>query len=205
MKLLIRPNRAAWWMSLAQRALAVVGIVCLGYCLVVLLNMRLYQAKTARNFEHELQLTAKATAPPAVRTATVDHPEEGDVVGRLEIPRVGVSVMVVEGTDGRDLRRAVGHIPGTAFPGEAGNIGIAGHRDTFFRPLRHIRRNDTINLISLQAVDRYRVISTRVVQPEDVQVLYPTGRDVLTLVTCFPFYYVGSAPKRFIVRAERLP
>ena len=137
--------------------------------------------------------------------ATVAAPENGGVVGRLEIARLGVSVMVVEGVDDSDLKRAVGHIPGTALPGEPGNVGIAGHRDTFFRPLRSIQRDDTITLSTLQGTYRYRVVSTKVVRPEDIQVLYPTGRDSLTLVTCFPFYYVGSAPKRFIVRAERTP
>ncbi len=135
----------------------------------------------------------------------VAAPDKHGVVGRLEIPRLGVSVMVVEGVDDSDLKRAVGHIPGTALPGEPGNVGIAGHRDTFFRPLRSIQRDDTITVSTLQGAYRYRVVSTNVVRPEDIQVLYPTGRDSLTLVTCFPFEYVGSAPKRFIVRAERAP
>ena len=95
--------------------------------------------------------------------------------------------------------------PGTAFPGEPGNVGIAGHRDTFFRLLRSIQRNDAITVSTVRGIYRYRVATTKVVGPEDVQVLYPTGRDVLTLVTCFPFDYVGSAPKRFIVQAYRLP
>ena len=85
------------------------------------------------------------------------------------------------------------------------NVGIAGHRDTFFRPLRTIKRNDTITVTTLRGTYRYRVVSTSVVGPQDVQVLYPTEGDSLTLVTCFPFEYVGSAPKRFIVRAERAP
>jgi sortase A len=113
--------------------------------------------------------------------------------------------MVVEGVDDNDLKRAVGHIPGTALPGESGNVGIAGHRDTFFRPLRSIQLDDTITVSTLQGSSRYRVVSTNVVRPEDIQVLYPTGRATLTLVTCFPFDYVGSAPKRFIVRADRAP
>jgi sortase A len=204
MRFLFRPKRTMWWVRLAQRGLTVVGILSLGYCLVELLEVKVYQARTARNFANKLQLTDKTTTAPA-QTASLHHPQEGGVVGRLEIPRIGVSVMVVEGIEDGDLKRAAGHIPGTALPGEAGNVGIAGHRDTFFRPLRHIQRNDTIDLVSLQAVDHYRVVSTRVVQPEDVQVLYPTGGDVLTLVTCFPFDYVGSAPRRFIVQAKRLP
>ena len=104
---------------------------------------------------------------------------------------------------GPELSLAPGHIPGTPLPGEAGNVAIAGHRDTFFRPLRFIRRNDTINVTTDRGEDQYRVVSTSIVAPSDVQVLYPTGRDTLTLVTCYPFDYVGPAPKRFIVRAER--
>ena len=154
------------------------------------------------------ELRLKAAGMPAISSPTapaVVAPVRGDLVGRLDIPRIGISVMVVEGVDGGDLRRAAGHIPGTALPGEAGNVGIAAHRDTFFRPLRAIQRNDTITVSTLQGVYRYRVVSMKVVGPEDIQVLYPTGRDTLTLVTCFPFNYVGPAPKRFIVRADRVP
>ena len=98
-----------------------------------------------------------------------------------------------------------GHIPGTPLPGEAGNVAIAGHRDTFFRPLRLIRKNDTIILTTDRGEDQYHVVSTSIVRPDEIQVLYPTGRDTLTLVTCYPFDYVGPAPNRFIVRAERSP
>jgi sortase A len=112
--------------------------------------------------------------------------------------------MVVEGADPGDLKHAVGHITGTSLPGEPGNVGIAGHRDTFFRLLRFTQRGDKIALRTLRGTYRYRVISTTLVQPADVQVLNPIGRDTLTLVTCYPFYYVGPAPERFIVRAERL-
>ena len=113
--------------------------------------------------------------------------------------------MVVEGVDDSDLKRAVGHIPRTALPGDSGNVGIAGHRDTFFRPLRSIECDDMITVRTLHGAYRYRVVSMNVVRPEDIQVLYPTGRASLTLVTCFPFDYIGAAPKRFIVRAERAP
>ncbi len=125
------------------------------------------------------------------------------MVGKLEIPRLGLSVMVVEGVGSDDLKRAAGHIPGTAFPGQSGNVAIAGHRDTFFRPLRLIRANDTITLRTLHGAYRYRVVSTKIVSPDDVEVLNPVGRDTLTLVTCYPFYYIGSAPQRFIVRADK--
>ena len=127
----------------------------------------------------------------------------GGLIGRIEIPRLGISVIVVEGTAARTLRRSVGHIGGTALPGEPGNVGISGHRDTFFRPLRNIRQGDLVALTTLTGEYRYRVVSTKVVRPEDVAVLDPGSDESLTLVTCYPFYYVGPAPSRFIVRAAR--
>jgi len=126
------------------------------------------------------------------------------LIGRIEIQRLGVSVLVVEGTGVSALRRAAGHIAGTGLPGQTGNIGIAAHRDTFFRPLRNVQRDDIITLTTLRGEYRYRVVSTKVVDPHDVAVLNPDGTEVLTLVTCYPFYFIGSAPNRFIVRAERM-
>jgi len=113
--------------------------------------------------------------------------------------------MIMEGTDGRTLRRAVGHIRGTPLPGEQGNVAIAGHRDTFFRPLRNILQDDEITLTTLNGSYRYLVDSTQVVPPEDTQVLDNSDDTTLTLVTCYPFYFVGPAPKRFIVRAHKIP
>jgi sortase A len=126
------------------------------------------------------------------------------VIGRLDIPRLNLSVMVREGADERTLSRAVGHIPGTALPGKIGNVGLAGHRDTFFRALRNIREDDTIELETTSGSFRYVVKSTKIVTPRDVSVLEASGGETLTLVTCYPFYYVGSAPKRFIVHASQM-
>ena len=102
------------------------------------------------------------------------------------------------------LRRAVEHIPGTPMPGENGNMVLTGHRDTFFRPLRNIRRDDIILLATLLGQFRYRVLSTQVVSPDDLSVLHTSRNEILTLITCYPFYFVGAAPNRFIVRAERM-
>jgi sortase A len=192
-------------LKLAEYALTMVGTLAMGYCLAVFLEAKFYQAKESRDFARELRLKERNKAAPVDSLAAVTTPDKHGVVGRLEIPRLGVSVMVVEGVDDSDLNLAVGHIPGTALPGQSGNVGIAGHRDTFFRPLRSIQLDDTITVSTLQGASRYRVVSTNVVRPEDIHVLYPTGRASLTLVTCFPFDYVGSAPKRLIVRAERAP
>jgi sortase A len=186
----------------AQGVFAVLGILALGYCATVYVRSKVYQAREEQKFARELK-----TAPgirPAVR-ASAPNPVEKSVVGMLTIPRLGLSTIVIEGVSETDLALAPGHIPGTSLPGESGNVAVAGHRDTSFRPLRFIRKGDVITLKTLGGEYSYRVISTEVVQPEDVQVLNPAKNDVLTLVTCYPFYFVGHAPRRFIVRAERNP
>jgi sortase A len=119
----------------------------------------------------------------------------------LRIPRIRLEVPVLDGTDDVSLNRAVGHIADTARPGTDGNSGIAGHRDGFFRGLKDIAPGDAIQLETLRATEVYRVERTWIVDPEDVSVLDPTPTRSLTLVTCYPFYFVGSAPRRFIVRA----
>jgi sortase A len=122
----------------------------------------------------------------------------------LRIPRVRLEVAVLEGTDEFVLNRAVGHIAETALPGQEGNSGIAGHRDGFFRALKDIVVGDLIELDTLKGKEAYRIERTWIVQPEDVSVLDPTPAPSLTLVTCYPFYFIGSAPQRFIVRAVRV-
>ncbi|HEY6343583.1 MAG TPA: class D sortase [Bryobacteraceae bacterium] len=130
-------------------------------------------------------------------------PENG-VIGRLTIPRLGLSVMVREGVASKTLSLAAGHIPGTALPGERGNVAVAGHRDTLFRSLKDIRKDDVIEFQTLDGRFDYEVGSTEIVTPKDVGVLQPGREDELTLVTCYPFYYVGSAPDRFIVKAREI-
>lgn len=155
------------------------------------------------------QKAEKAEAPaPSPATgappATIAPPAPRSVIGRLEIPRLKLAVMVREGADEGTLSRAVGHIPGTALPGAIGNVGLAGHRDTFFRGLRNIRADDVIQVETTAGTYRYLVKSTKIVTPRDVSVLKASGGETLTLVTCYPFYYVGSAPKRFIVHATQV-
>ena len=113
-------------------------------------------------------------------------------------------MIIIEGASGSTLRRAVGHIAGTALPGRPGNVGLAGHRDTFFRLLSKIRENDLITVTTRLGGYRYRVVSITIVSPTDVAVLNPTANQLLTLVTCYPFGFVGPAPERFIVTAERI-
>ncbi len=173
----------------------------LGYCGFVMVDAWVFQQRESRDLrrllqDHGSKLNASAPSPPAIVAR--------GLIGRLEIPRLGLSAILIEGDDPKTLRRAVGHIPGTPLPGQPGNVALTGHRDTFSRPLRNIRANDVIVVTTLQGEYRYRVVSTRVVSPENIAVLNSSGGEILTLVTCYPFYFVGAAPDRFIVRAERL-
>jgi len=179
----------------SQAVLLVIAAGLLGYCAFVLTDTWNFQRQASRAFDRQLQ-----PAPPPGPGAD----PMGGLLGRLEIPRLGVSMVVAEGTDETTLRRAGGHIHGTALPGSHGNVGIAGHRDTLFRPLRNIRKNDVILLTTLAGEYRYRVITTEIVSPSDVEVLSSDGQEVLTLVTCYPFYFIGPAPDRFIVHAVRV-
>ena len=181
--------------------LSATAVLLLGYCGFALVDSWMFQHREGLQLEQVLQ----SPVPPS---ASADGSIGRTLVGRLEVPRLGVSVIVVEGDGEGVLRHAAGHIPGTALPGETGNIGISAHRDTFFRPLRNIRADDAITLITLAGEYRYKVVSTTIVTPDDIGVLRsapgPAPGEVLTLVTCYPFYFVGPAPKRFIVRAERV-
>jgi sortase A len=128
--------------------------------------------------------------------------ELAPAIGILRIPKIHVEVPVLEGTDGFTLNRGVGRIAGTARLGEDGNMGIAGHRDGFFRGLKDISPGDTIELASPEGTDTYVINQIKIVDPKDVSALGPQRKRTLTLVTCYPFYYVGRAPERYIVQAS---
>jgi sortase A len=123
----------------------------------------------------------------------------------LRVPHVGLEVPVLEGVDELTLNRGAGHVPGTALPGQPGNIAIAGHRDGFFRVLKDVVPGDTIDVQRAGSTDHFRVRSITVVSKSDTSVLKPTADTMLTLVTCYPFHFVGAAPQRYIVRAALLP
>ena len=201
------PPRKQTGLRWLERVLLVIGIMSLGYYAYVSAESALYQAYEERELAAILA-SAPPPAPAATNRATITRPAvarvrpaRGAAIGRLEIPRLGVSAIVRAGTDARTLRLAVGHIPGTAMPGDGGNIGLAAHRDTFFRRLGEIRPDDTVRLVTPGGTFEYRVSGTKVVEPDDVWVLDQTKEPTLTLVTCYPFRYVGSAPQRFVVRA----
>ena len=192
-----------------RRALGACAILLLGYCGLVLIEGEIYQGQASRRLDRLLSAGQKAAGGagsniPLTASRLIVPAVAGDVIGRIEIARLRLSVMVVEGIGRTTLRRAAGHIPGTALPGGQGNVAISGHRDTFFRPLRNIARDDIISFTTLSGEYRYRVVSTSVVDPSDTTVLDPVDGEVLTLVTCYPFYFLGAAPGRFIVRAERI-
>ena len=194
------PRRLRGQLRWLERVLLVIGIASLGYYTYVSAEAALYQAFE----ERELDEILASGPPPQIllqRMPVRRAPEPGSAIGRIEIPRLGVSAIIRAGSDSRTLRLAVGYIPGTALPGQRGNTGLAAHRDTFFRRLRDIRADDDIRIVTKDATFDYQVERTRVVEPKDVWVLNPTPQPALTLVTCYPFNYIGSAPQRFIVRA----
>jgi sortase A len=186
----------------AQFVVFAAALSILSYCAYVEVDAWVFEKNQSQRLDEILRprnaIVTRGTAPisPA--------PRVDGLVGRLEIERLGISVMVVEGTSGAVLRRAAGHIAGTPLPGEMGNIGISAHRDTFFRPLRNVRENDLVTVTTPAGHYRYMVVSTKIVEPDDVGVLSGSGSEVLTLVTCYPFYFIGAAPRRFIVRAKRI-
>jgi len=176
-----------------ERLLLVVGLAALGYAAGSVGGAALYQNYESQQLDEVLRgAHAAPGATPAVRR----------VLGRLEIPTLGVSTIVREGEDARTLQLAIGHIAGTALPGGPGNMGLAGHRDTFFRRLREINPGDVIRLVAVEGTFTYVVDSTQIVDPDDLWVLDPTPDPSLTLVTCYPFTYIGAAPERFVVRAR---
>lgn len=196
------PRRALRWL---ERLLLVIGLASLGYYGYVSAESALYQAYETRELEAILaSAAARRPAPAAAGTATAVArvPARGETLGRLEIRRLGVSAVVRAGSDAKTLRLAIGHIPGTALPGDGGNVGLAAHRDTFFRRLGDVRPGDEVDVVTPDGAFTYVVEGTRIVDPKDVWVLDPTERPALTLVTCYPFSYLGSAPQRFIVRAH---
>jgi sortase A len=186
-----RVLRAAWYVFLT------VGIMALGYAGYAVLDRYWYQGVETSKFE-TVSTSAETRAIEVVPIAN------GGVIGEIEVPRLKLKAIVVQGDSENLLRRAVGHLPETALPGQAGNVGLAGHRDGLFRPLRDVRPGDLITLRTQDREFQYQVQWTAVVPPTAVRVLQPTSEPALTLITCFPFHYVGAAPERFVVRAGKV-
>lgn len=187
-----RRTAAQSCLRLAFYIFLVVGLLAVGYATYIIADAQTYQAIQLRKLAHDVPIAAPHL------------PGTGERIGEIEIPRLELRTVILQGDSSQVLGRGVGHLPNTPMPGELGNIGLAGHRDTFFRPLRHIRAGDVIILYSSAGTSRYQVESIRIVSPQDIQVLRSSNRRELTLVTCFPFEYVGPAPNRFIVHASLL-
>ena len=179
----------------AQRLFLWLGVAALVYAGGTAAYASIYQRYQAWTFEQEV------AAPRAIIEEAVEL-REGDLIGKLEVPRVGISVMVFQGMAEDTLRVGAGHVPGTPLPGAEGNVAIAAHRDTFFRKLEGILPGDIIQVATVRRAYEYVVDSTEIVDPEDTQVMESRAREELTLITCYPFYFVGAAPKRFIVHAR---
>jgi sortase A len=207
----------------ARRILLVVAVCALGFYGYSLADQYVYQGYENWVFEQQIAGTADYSfreyvkqkaglaASMPVRQSAPREPAghqpalglaPGELLGRVLIPRLHLSAMVREGVDSQTLTKAVGHVPSTAQPGQLGNFAIAAHRDTLFRALKDIQPGDEVAFETTAATYTYKVASTKIVKPSDVSVLRSGGESVLTMITCYPFYYLGSAPKRFIVQAR---
>ena len=195
-----RTDRVVCWI---ERGLVVAGVTCLMWAGMRSLSAVVYQIEQRTSLE---QLGPSLDRSAAVRASSgIGAPVERSAsVGRLEIPRIGLSAVVAEGDDETTLDVAVGHLPDTPLPWQEGNSALAGHRDSFFRPLRHIKVGDDIRFATRHGTFRYRVTRHTVVDPDELWVLDASPTAALTLITCYPFDFVGSAPRRFVVHAERI-
>lgn len=196
---------------------ALAGVCCLLIWVWAQADQAFYQYVQGARFVEEIagndSGTPEESAIPEVRTYTglasrvvpslpkLLGPDPG-VIGRLEVPRLGLAVMVREGVDAATLRRAAGHVTSTALPGEKGNFVVLGHRDSFFRGLRELKEGDVVRIRTRKASFSYAVQSIQVVEPESLTRIAATGESSVTLITCFPFNYLGSAPRRFVAQAR---
>lgn len=192
-----------------DRALMAFGFACLIAYATVSVQTALYQRKAKAEVEAMISAHRESaeSAAPSVAAATspaaIIPLTPGELIGRVDIPRIKLSAAIAEGEDASTLDVAVGHLPDTPLPWhQRGNVAVAAHRDGLFRPLKNIRLDDDIRIVTGRGEYHYKVRKTHIVNPDDVWVLAPTATPSLTLITCYPFSYVGNAPKRFVVQAE---
>jgi sortase A len=187
---------------IAQRLFLAVGFVTLAYAGSTLAYAELYQRYESWKFASTIDMIDLTERAAIAEPADLS---EGGLIGKLEIPRIGISVMVLQGVEEDTLHLGAGHVPGTPLPGREGNSVIAGHRDTFFRKLQGIQGGDRIQFSTVRGTSEYVVESTEIVEPDDTRVMESRGFTELTLISCYPFYFVGAAPHRFIVHAKPSP
>ena len=202
----MRRTRKLEWLLLAF------GVLMLGFYVAARIHGFILSRAEVERFKSQRLLAAEArdTSPDfslwsskriqGYQQSLASHFAPGIAV--LRIPKIGLEVPVLEGTDDLSLNRALGHISGTAKPGDSGNVGIAGHRDGFFRGLKDVVTGDNIEIMTQRETSTYTIDQIVIVDPSDVAVLAPRSHSSLTLVTCYPFYFVGSAPQRYIVQAS---
>lgn len=207
------------WSRRIERFLLIFGVLLLGAYVGARVHAAFFSRLAVRGFEsrqsflqqdRSVRLDLPVKAPDFTLWSVKRIQDYRDslaakfapAVALLQIPKIHLEVPVLKGTDDLTLNRGVGLIEGTAQPGENGNIGIAGHRDGFFRGLKDIHEGDKIDLVTTTGTERYTIDHIVIVTPDDVSVLAPRSRPSITLVTCYPFYYVGSAPQRYIVQAS---
>ena len=200
-----REHAATSWHALRwlERGLFVIGLLLVGCWLKDFREAYAFQSVTSRGLEAALRQPPQPgtpSQPSAIDAALLGADPEGSL-GRIEIPRLRISAMIAEGTGAEALRRAVGHVASSAHPGSPGNVALAGHRDTFFRGLGGIHEGDLVRIVTAESTYAYRVEWTAIVDPGSIEVLDSTAAPSLTLVTCYPFHWVGPAPRRFVVRA----
>lgn len=206
------------WLRKLERLLLIVGLVVLGFYVGVRVHGIVLARSEIQRFQNQRAIVRQPGAAAEVESASPDFSlwsekrikdyEESlaaqfaPAVALLRIPKIHLEVPVLEGTDDLTLNRGVGLIAGTARPGEDGNIGIAGHRDGFFRGLKDVRPGDTIEITTQKETDTYLIDRIVIVEPSDVSILTPRPQPSVTLVTCYPFYFMGSAPQRYIVQGS---
>jgi sortase A len=200
----VRTSRRYSWL---ERLLVVVAVVCLGWWTTMTVHGWYFRTQQMSLFESLTRKDGNDLPPlPEPSQPRLLHAslESGGLVGVLDVPRLGISTPVISGDDEQALDVAVGHLADTPLPWEHGNSTVAAHRDGLFRPLEHVRRGDLVRMRTAHGDFDYTVRDTKIVDPDDLSVLAKGRTDSLTLITCYPFAYIGHAPQRFIVRAERV-
>jgi sortase A len=188
----------------AQRLFVLGGVAALGWCVFVLSDAYIAQRRARQTLASMSGVKTPSSSSTATASRAPSGPVRGEPLAELSIPRLGLSAIVLHGSDAHTLRMGVGHIENTPLPGESGNVAVAGHRDSFFRPLRNVKVGDDILLDTPEERVHYQVSWFRIVNSREVSVISPTREATLTLVTCYPFWFIGEAPDRFVVRATRV-
>lgn len=205
-----RRRSLAAWVEGTLWAIAAASAVLV---LLAAADRAIFSARETRLLDESTAAVERAREPGAAeaslalgadRERSVSPAAEVPFVAKLDIPSIALTALVVDGVDAKTLRRAVGRIPSSSLPGEAGDVALAGHRDSDFRSLGKLERGDPLFLRTAYGEFRYEVESIRIVTPQRVDVLTPADHPTLTLVTCYPFHYVGPAPLRYVVRAREV-